>query len=127
MRWTALAAASLLAAALCVPAQAQVVRGAVLRGLNKITGQAQDFDGQIGKAKQFGTLQVTVKACEKAPPEDPPEVKAYLEITDTPAPRRKKETPETKAVFAGWMFASSPALNALEHPTYDVWVIDCRT
>lgn len=126
MRVKALLAAGLLAIAFGVPAQAQTARGAVLRGLDKITGQARDFTGPIDKVVKFGTLEVKVRACEKAPPEEPPEVKAYLEVADQPVPRRKGEETEAKDVFAGWMFASSPAINALEHPTYDVWVIDCK-
>jgi hypothetical protein len=107
-------------------AQAQS-RGAVLRGLDKVTGQARDFTAPIGRPVKFGTLEVVARGCEKAPPEEPPEVKVYLEIDDKPlAPRKGVET-EKRRVFAGWMFASSPAINALEHPTYDVWVIDCRT
>jgi hypothetical protein len=126
MRVQALIVAGLLGLAFGAPAEAQVARGAVLRGLDKITGQARDFTGPIDKVVKFGTLEVTVRACEKAPPEEPPEVKAYLEVADRPVPRRKGEEVTPRDLFAGWMFASSPAINAVEHPSYDVWVIDCR-
>jgi hypothetical protein len=101
--------------------------GAVLRGLDKISGQARDFTAPIGRPVRFGTLEITVRSCQKAPPEEPPEVSVYLEVVDHPVPRRKDEPAPEKPVMAGWIFASSPSLNALEHPTYDVWAIDCRS
>jgi hypothetical protein len=61
-----------------------------------------------------------VRACRKRPPEDPPEAAAFLEIRDL----RKPDAPSV--VFSGWMFASTPALSAMEHPIYDVWVLDCK-
>ena len=45
---------------------------------------------------------------------------AYLEIDD------RKLDGSVERVFSGWMFASSPAASSMEHPVYDVWVIDCR-
>jgi hypothetical protein len=101
--------------------------GAVLRGLDKISGQARDFTAPIGRPVRFGTLEITVRSCQKAPPEEPPEVSVYLEVVDHPVPRRKDEPSPEKPVMSGWIFASSPSLNALEHPTYDVWAIDCRS
>jgi hypothetical protein len=93
----------------------------VLQGLDKITARISTIVAPIGTTVTFGTLQITVGICRKHPPEDPPETAAFLEITEA----RRGEAPAR--LFSGWMFASSPALNALEHPVYDVWVIDCRT
>jgi hypothetical protein len=101
--------------------------GAVLRGLDKTTGIAKDFVAPVGKHVKFGTLDVVSRACVKRPPEETPEVSAYLEISDTPYADADKPTPEKKQMFSGWMFWSSPALNALQHPSYDVWVIDCKS
>ena len=92
----------------------------VLQGLDKITARTSRFEVPVGSARTFGTLEITVHHCEKAPPEEPPENKAFLEIVDL----RPDRDPVT--VFTGWMFSSSPALNALEHPVYDVWVETCR-
>ncbi|MGH2930162.1 MAG: DUF2155 domain-containing protein, partial [Solirubrobacteraceae bacterium] len=64
-------------------------------------------------------LEIVVRACRKTPPEEPPEAAACLEIHDI----KPGEAPVE--VFSGWMFASSPALSALEHPVYDVTVVDC--
>ena len=69
---------------------------------------------------RFGTLSIRVRDCEKSPPEETPENAAFLEIDEVrPGEARTR-------LFSGWMFASSPAVSALEHPVYDVWVIDCK-
>jgi hypothetical protein len=93
---------------------------AVLQGLDKITARISRIEAPIGTPVRFGTLEILAKRCEKRPPEEPPEVAAYLEIRE----HRPGET--AVDLFAGWMFASSPAVSSLEHPVYDVWVTDCR-
>lgn len=90
---------------------------AVLQALDKVSARVQRIEAPLGKAVTFGSLQIIARDCQKTPPEDQPEVAAYLEITDTLEVARK--------VFNGWMFASSPALSAMEHPVYDVQVLDC--
>lgn len=100
------------------PAEHEV---AVLGGLDKITARVTTIEAPLHESVQFGTLSIIVRSCHKRPPEEPPETTAYLEIFDVKA----GETP-TQA-FSGWMFASSPALSALEHPVYDVWVTNCKT
>lgn len=93
---------------------------AVLRTLDKITGRANTIEVPIDQETKFGTLMITVKACYKRPPEETPEKAAFLIIYD-----EKPDEPPEKS-FSGWMFASSPALSALEHPVYDLWVLDCE-
>ena len=93
---------------------------ALLEGLDKITARVSKFEAPVGAAVQFGTLAVRVRDCEKSPPEDAPESAAFVEIDET----RPGET--RNRVFSGWMFASSPALSALEHPVYDVILLDCK-
>jgi hypothetical protein len=93
----------------------------VLRGLDKITARITTFDAPLDAPVRFGALEIVARDCNKRPPEEPPEVSAFLEVAEV-----KPGQPPT-ALFTGWMFASSPALSALEHPVYDVWVIDCRT
>jgi hypothetical protein len=100
---------------------------AVLRGLDKLTGHARDFAAPIGRPVRYGSIQVLVRSCEKKPPEETPEVSIYVEIRDLKARGPDgKPALDKPLLFSGWMFASSPALNALEHPVYDVWAIDCR-
>ena len=94
---------------------------AIFRGLDKITGRARDIDAPVGVPVKFGTLTLTVDYCHTVPPEEPPETTAFVQIDeDQPGGKPKR-------LFSGWMFASTPALNALEHPTYDVWVTTCKT
>ncbi len=92
----------------------------VLQGLDKITARISTFTAPIDRTVRFGTLEITARACYKTPPVEPPESAAFLQI-DAVDPGRPGER-----VFSGWMFASSPSLSALEHPVYDVWVLDCE-
>jgi len=92
----------------------------VLQGLDKVTARISVVAAPIDRAVRFGTLEITARYCRKRPPEEPPEIFAFLEIRDIEPDQPAAE------LFSGWMFASSPALSALEHPVYDVWVIDCR-
>ena len=93
---------------------------AVLQGLDKITARISTFEAELDRVARFGTLEIIPRSCQKRPPEEQPESAVFLEIEETYHDR------ESERLFSGWMFASSPALSALEHPVYDVWVIDCR-
>jgi len=117
----------LLAAALAAPistaAAAEMIQEplAQLEGLDKMTARVSKFDAPVDKRVQFGSLMIRVRDCEKNPPEESPESAAFLEI-DELRPGEDK----ARRVFSGWMFASSPALSALEHPVYDVVLLDCK-
>jgi hypothetical protein len=119
-------ATALLALALAAPAVAQTTAQppaypiAVLQTLDKVTGRVRTVDAPIEQNVRFGTLDIMVRNCRKRPPEEQPESAAFLEVRDI----KPGETPRT--LFVGWMFASSPAISALEHPVYDVWVLDCK-
>jgi len=93
---------------------------AVLQGMDKVTAQVSTFAAPLNTPVRFGTLEIIAKTCAKRPAEEAPEAAAFLQIADE-RPRQPK-----RALFSGWMFASSPALNPLEHAVYDVWVVDCR-
>jgi hypothetical protein len=92
---------------------------AVLQGLDKITAKIRRFTAPVGQPVSFGRLTIVVKACRRTPPEEKPESAAFVQIDD------KTLKQGTKRVFNGWMFASSPALSALEHPVYDINVLSC--
>jgi hypothetical protein len=94
-------------------------RVADLQGLDKVTARTQRFYAPIGQPVRFGTLEITVGDCLVNVPEAPPESVAYLTIID-----HKPGQPEEK-LFAGWMFASTPSLSALDHGVYDVRVLSC--
>ena len=104
------------------PPAPEAITGAVLQGLDKTTARVTKFEARLGQTVPFGTLRVTVKDCRRHPPEETPESAAYLEIDEI---RPGQATAEH--LFSGWMFASSPAVSALEHPVYDVWVLACST
>ena len=101
------------------PAQADYEKIAVLEVLDKITGHVFTLEAVIGSEVQFGRLRINPHRCYKAPPEQPPESVAFLEIRET------RPDQDALQLFTGWMFASSPGLSTLEHPIYDVIVLDC--
>ncbi|WP_300542471.1 DUF2155 domain-containing protein [Maricaulis sp.] len=97
----------------------------VLRGLDKVTARTRDFEIEIGETEQFGALAITAQYCRKRPPEETPETYAFLQIRDRRTDGFGVDV-EGEQIFSGWMFASRPAQNPLEHAVYDVWVLDCR-
>lgn len=115
---SAITAAAFLAAT--TPGHAIKGEAVVLGGLDKVTGRISQFEAPISKTVSFGNLEIIARTCDKTPPTEPPESAAFLEIRD------KKDEQAPAIVFRGWMFASSPALSALEHPVYDVWVVGCK-
>lgn len=98
---------------------------ATLNALDKITGRVSQVKARAGQPVYFGSLEITLRTCQSSPPEEAPETKAFLEVRDLRAKDGTRARDNAKLLFSGWMFASSPALNALEHPVYDVWVIAC--
>ena len=93
---------------------------AVLQALDKVTGRIHVLNVPVNQPAQFVSLTIDVRSCRKSLPEDSPESAAFLEIEET-TPKGEK-----RPVFSGWMFASSPAVSAMEHPMFDVWVVECR-
>ncbi len=93
---------------------------AVLRWLDKVTARVDTIAVPVNRSVRVQTLEIIVRACLERPPEEPPESAAFLDVSEV------KPGEPTAEVFRGWMFASSPALSAMEHPVYDLWVLDCR-
>jgi len=91
--------------------------GVYLRGLDKISGATTDLAIAVGESVSFGRMDIALIACRYPVDEAASEAYAFLEITDETRGER---------LFYGWMIASSPALNALDHARYDVWVIGCQ-
>lgn len=92
---------------------------AQLQGLDKITARIWKLEVPVGEISRFGTLEFAVHDCRKRPPIEPPESAVFLEVQD------HLQDGTVAEIFYGWMFASSPALSALEHPVYDLWLLDC--
>src|ERR1700722_9376054 len=93
---------------------------AILQGLDKISARTSRIEAPVGATVQFGTLSIVVRDCEQSQPDASPENAAFIQIFETPPGE------ETKRLFSGWMFSSSPALSELEHPVYDVTLLSCR-
>jgi hypothetical protein len=108
---------------------------AVFAGLDKTTGRIINFDVAIDETVQFGSLNVTPRICNTRPQTEAPQTTSFVEVDEIPPklerlPKEKIDTKDPKAeakrIFNGWMFAGSPGLHGVEHPVYDVWLIDCK-
>ena len=86
--------------------------------LNKVTAKVRPIALRLGEPLIVDDLSIVMHDCLSTPPEDPPETKAFLRIVET---QKQVE----KLIFSGWMFASSPGINALEHPVHDLWPKKC--
>jgi hypothetical protein len=93
--------------------------GARLRELDKMTGQTKTFEIGVGETREVDRLRVELAACRSPEGNDVHGTMAFLKVWDAREP--------DAAAFSGWMFAESPALSALDHPRYDLWVISCTT
>ena len=94
---------------------------AQFKAMDKITARTSSINIYLNDQVELGTLIIILKSCQKRPPTMIPESAAYVEIFDL----MKNEHLESNLIFSGWMFSSSPALSALEHPIYDVSLISC--
>jgi len=93
---------------------------AAFSGIDKITGRITNFDVYIGETVQFGALQVTPKVCYSRDDTEAQKVTSFVEVDEITLDRK------IRRIFTGWMFADSPGLNAVEHPVYDVWLVECK-
>ncbi len=110
---------------------------AIFAGLDKTTGRIINFDVAIDETVQFGALQVTPRVCNTRPQTETPQTTGFVEVDELILkPDRRSEQrlepaktdgkQEAKRIFSGWMFAASPGLHGVEHPVYDVWLVDCK-
>ena len=122
MRGAARAVAWRLAALAATPAVAAPINNPVAEftGLDKITGRTITFDVLVDETVQFGALQVTPRVCHTRPPTEPAQTTAFVEVDEITLSNK------IQRLFTGWMFAASPGLHAVEHPVYDVWLVDCK-
>jgi hypothetical protein len=110
------------AALLATPAMAETISNpiAAFSGLDKITGRITNFDVYIDETVQFGALQITPRVCYTRPATETQRTSVFLEVDQVSLKGG------TQRIFTGWMFADSPALNAIDHPVYDIWLVDCK-
>lgn len=105
-----------------LPAQADAIANpvAAFSGLDKITGRITNFDVYIDETVQFGALQVTPRVCYTRPPTETQRTSVFVEIDQVSL------RGTISRIFTGWMFADSPALNAVDHAVYDIWLLACK-
>lgn len=96
-------------------------RTAVVRVLNKVTARAQTIEIAPGDTEKVGKLEVKVSHCQRSSPESLPDAAALFQIAEI-VPNAEKP----KQLFSGWMYQSSPSVSALEHPVYDVMLMQCK-
>ena len=100
---------------------------AVLQAIDKITAESLRFEAPVGRPVRYKSLVFTVRACERSAPDELVEDSiVYLTVDSQPRPAPGKPAPPARQAFRGWMYASSPGLNPIEHPVYDAWLITCR-
>jgi hypothetical protein len=101
---------------------------AVLQVLDKVTAETLRFEAAVGRPVRYKTLIFTVKACERSAPDERVEDSvAYVEVMSQPRAEPGRPVLPAREAFKGWMYASSPSLDPLEHPVYDAWLINCRS
>lgn len=92
---------------------------AQMQAMDKITGRVSLIDVPVNGEVKFGSFSIVVRACKSRPPEETPENYAFVDVAD------ETLNGEQLNIFKGWMLSSTPALNAVEHPIYDVWLLKC--
>jgi hypothetical protein len=93
---------------------------AIFSGLDKITGRIISFEVATDETVQFGSLQITERACYTRPATETPQTTTFIEVDEVDS------TDAYKRIFSGWMFAASPGLHGVEHPIYDIWLTGCK-
>ena len=93
---------------------------AVFSALDKVTARISKFEVALGETKSFGALKVTPRACYSRPPDEQPKTTTFVEVNEVQLDGKEKR------IFTGWMFAESPGLYGVEHPTFDVWLTECQ-
>lgn len=94
-----------------------------LQSIDKVTARTLTFDVKTGSTVKFGSIYIKLQACRRAPDIEEPESAAFMQVWEVDGEGTENE--ESKWIFSGWMFASSPGLSAMDHPIYDVWVLEC--
>jgi hypothetical protein len=95
-------------------------RTAHLQALDKVTARITLLDAPVNQPTPFGSLTITVRACNARAPDEVPDAAAYIEVRDSLA------APDAPPAFRGWLLANAPAANMLEHPVYDLRILECR-
>jgi len=103
-----------------VVAAPRPVPHATLQALEKVAGRVHRMESEVGRQVRWAGLEVTVRECLRRASDDVPDSVAFVEVAE-----RRAGSDVVVRIFSGWMFASSPAVSSLEHPVYDVWLVEC--
>lgn len=93
---------------------------AVFAALDKVTARISKLPVPLNETQQFGSLKVTPRVCFSRPSDEQPKTSTFVEVDEMMLDGQQRR------LFAGWMFAESPGLNAVEHPVFDVWLTGCE-
>lgn len=92
---------------------------ALMQAMDKITGRVNKITVPVNSKITFGDFSLVLRACKKRPAEETPENFAFIDVAD------KSFGEDEYNIFRGWIVSSTPGLNAIEHPIYDVWLLEC--
>ena len=92
-----------------------------LKALDKITAKTSTFRLTVGETKFFGLLEIKALKCQLSENNDSTDVVAYLQVKDISSNDNNQVF-----LFNGWTFASSPTLQSIDHPVYDLWITSCE-
>jgi hypothetical protein len=118
MRGAAVAALLLAVPCLAAAQEWEPKRTVELQMLDKVTARVSVLKATVGQPAQYNTLTILVRACNARPVGEVPDAAVWMEVTDS----RKPDEP----AFRGWMFANAPGVSMLEHPVYDLRILDCK-
>ncbi len=92
---------------------------ALMQAMDKVTGRVNKITIPVNSKISFGDFSLVLRSCKKRPAEETPENFAFIDVTD------KSFGTDEYNIFRGWIVSSTPGINAIEHPIYDVWLLEC--
>ena len=92
-----------------------------LKTLDKITAKTSDIKLVVGEKFLFGPLEIKVLKCQYSEVENIADTVAYLQVKDL-----STKDNDQVFLFNGWTFKSSPTLQSIDHPIYDLWIMSCE-
>lgn len=92
---------------------------ALMQAMDKVTGRVNKVTIPVKSKISFGDFSVVLRACKKRPAEETPENFAFIDVAD------KSFGTEEYNIFRGWVISSTPGISSIEHPIYDVWLLEC--
>lgn len=101
---------------------------ALIRALNKQTGKTKDIEIPVNDERMFENILIKVFSCYTRPEDETPENSAFIKVNETNTSYKEElnSVKQGATIFSGWMFSSSPSLVAMEHPNYDIWLLECK-